>query len=262
MSALATPWDPRAELTGALERDEFRLVYQPVVSLLDGTPVGAEALLRWVHPQRGVLLPATFLELLEESGEIVPVGAWALTVACRQAVRWNESILLGAEPGRSLTIGVNVSGRQAQDHRLVGHVARALEESELDPSLLHLELTETVPLERSAAVARRLADLRSLGVKLVLDDFGTGWCSLGYLSRFPVDVIKLDRSFVAALGHDFRAAAIVDAVIALAERLDLEIVAEGIETGGQRDDVLAAGCSLAQGYFFGAPGPAAAVAAA
>jgi EAL domain-containing protein (putative c-di-GMP-specific phosphodiesterase class I) len=252
-----THWNPRAELGEALERDEFRLVYQPVVSLVDGSVVGAEALLRWLHPQRGTLLPASFLPTLEEDGLIVPVGAWALRTACAQAVRWNRAAGPEAAP---LTVGVNVSGHQAADHRVVGHVARALEESGLDPALLHLELTETVPLERSAAVAGRLAELRGLGVKLVLDDFGTGWCSLGYLTRFPIDAIKLDRSFVAALGHDRRAQAIVDSVIGLAQRLDIGIVAEGIETGGQRDDVIARGCSLAQGYFFGAPGPAARVA--
>lgn len=254
-------WDPRAELDEAMERQEFHLVYQPVVSLPDGTVVGAEALLRWRHPQRGVLLPASFLPGLEESGLIVGVGAWALRTACRQAMRWNRTRARGH--GRApLSIGVNVSAHQAADHRVVEHVARALRDSGLPPHLLHLELTETVPLARTAAVASRLADLRALGVRLVLDDFGTGWCSLGYLSRFPIDAIKLDRSFVAALGHDGRTAAIVDAIVGLARRLDLQIVAEGIETGSQRDEILAAGCSLAQGYLFGAPGPPARVAVA
>ena len=252
-----THWDPRAELAEALEREEFRLVYQPVVSLVDGSVVGAEALLRWVHPERGTLLPASFLPFLEDGGPIVPVGAWALRTACREAVRWNRAAGPG---GRALSVGVNVSGHQAADHRMVEYVARALEESGLDPSLLHLELTETVPLERSATVAERLDELKGLGVQLVLDDFGTGWCSLGYLTRFPVDAIKLDRSFVAALAHDERTAAIVDAVIQLAERLDVDVVAEGIETGGQRDDVVARGCNLAQGYFFGAPRPGVGVA--
>jgi EAL domain-containing protein (putative c-di-GMP-specific phosphodiesterase class I) len=248
-----TQWDPRAELAEALEREEFRLAYQPVVSLADGAVVGAEALLRWVHPHRGTLLPASFLPTLEDDGLIVPVGAWALRAACRQAVRWNRGLSDG-EP--RLSVGVNVSAHQAADHRIVGHVARALDESGLDPALLHLELTETVPLDRSAAVAGRLGDMKELGVRLVLDDFGTGWCSLGYLTRFPIDAIKLDRSFVAALGHDRRAAAIVDAVIGLAGALEIDVVAEGIETGGQRDDVIAHGCSLAQGYLFGRPGPA------
>lgn len=252
-----TRWNPRAELDEALERDEFRLVYQPVVSLLDGSVVGAEALLRWSHPSRGTVLPARFVPSLEEAGLIVAVGAWALRTACAQAVRWN---LDAAGDARPLSIGVNVSGHQAADPRIVGHVAHALEESGLDPALLHLELTETVPLDRSAAVAGRLADLRALGVKLVLDDFGTGWSSLGYLTRFPVDAIKLDRSFVAAMGHDARVGAIVDAVVGLARRLEIDVVAEGIETGVQRDGMVAAGCSLAQGYYFGAPGPAARVA--
>ncbi|MDX6697925.1 MAG: hypothetical protein QOE65_1322 [Solirubrobacteraceae bacterium] len=252
-----TRWNPRGELDEALERDEFRLVYQPVVSLVDGSIVGAEALLRWVHPARGTLLPATFLPVLEEVGLIVPVGAWALRTACAQAVRWNRD---AAGDARPVSVGVNVSGHQAADPRVVGHVAQALEESGLDPALLNLELTETVPLDRSAAVANRLADVRALGVKLVLDDFGTGWSSLGYLTRFPIDAIKLDRSFVAAMAHDPRVATIVDSVIGLAERLEIDIVAEGIETGVQRDDMVAAGFSLAQGYYFGAPGPAAHVA--
>ena len=251
-----TRWTARPALEEALARDEFRLVYQPVVSLGDGAVVGAEALLRWEHPRHGQLLPASFLPALEESGLIVDVGAWALRTACAQAAEWNAG---GAGP---LSVGVNVSGHQAADQRVVDHVARALDDSGLAPSLLHLELTETVPLERTVAIAGRLAELKALGVRLVLDDFGTGWCSLGYLTRFPIDAIKLDRSFVAGLAHDPRAVAIVDAVIALAERLGMEIVAEGIETGGQRDDVLAAGCSLAQGFFFGRPGPAALVAAA
>jgi len=251
-----TRWSALPDLERALARDEFHLVYQPVVSLDDGGVVGAEALLRWAHPRHGVLLPAAFLPALEDSGLIVGVGAWALRTACAQAAEWNAAAV------RPVSVGVNVSAHQAADPGVVEHVACALDASGLDPSLLHLELTETVPLERTAAVADRLAELRSLGVKLVLDDFGTGWCSLGYLTRFPIDAIKLDRSFVAALAHDARAAAIVDAVIALAGRLGVEIVAEGIETGGQRDDVVAAGCSLAQGFFFGAPGPAALVAAA
>ncbi len=253
-----THWDPHAGLDEALERDEFRLVYQPVVSLADGSVVGAEALLRWVHPQRGTLLPASFLPFLEDAGLIVPVGAWALRAACRAAARWNADV---APPDAPLSIGVNVSGHQASDPRMAEHVARALDESGLDAALLHLELTETVPLEHSDGMANRLAQLRKLGIRLVLDDFGTGWCSLGYLTRFPVDAIKLDRSFVAALAHDARAAAIVDAVIELGRRLEIDVVAEGVETGGQRDDVTARGCSLAQGYFFGPPGPAAAVCA-
>jgi EAL domain-containing protein (putative c-di-GMP-specific phosphodiesterase class I) len=230
--------------------DQLRAVYQPRVRLEDGTPVGAEALMRWEHPERGLVGPGDFIPVAEQSGLIVPMGRWILHEACAEAMRWNAS---------PLQVSVNISARQVADRSLVSDVREALETTGLAPERLELELTETLLMEDREENVAVMRGLRELGVSLVLDDFGTGWSSLGYLTRFPIDAIKLDRSFVAAMGHDTRVAAIVDAVIGLAERLEIDIVAEGIETGVQRDEVMAAGCSLAQGYYFGAPGPAARV---
>jgi diguanylate cyclase (GGDEF)-like protein/PAS domain S-box-containing protein len=238
-------------LRRGLEQGEFRLFFQPLVDLEDGHIVGYEALLRWYQPERGFIGPDKFIPLAEETGVIVPVGEWVLNEACHQA-----AALCSGESQRSSTMSVNLSFHQVAQPKLHGLVARALEESGLDPSMLCLELTESVLMENSDHAISTLADLKSLGVRLALDDFGTGYSSLSYLQRFPVDTVKIDRSFVARLGTDQDGSAIVDAVVRIGDVLDLAVVAEGVETATQQSELRHLGCDMAQGYYFGRPQPA------
>jgi diguanylate cyclase (GGDEF)-like protein len=235
------------ELRIALAEDELRVVFQPIVSLEDGLVLGAEALVRWEHPQRGLLAPGEFIGVAEESGLIVPIGEWVLATACREAATW---------PGeRPLMVSVNLSPRQVNPS-LIDSVAHAVTEAGLDPDLLALEITEGVLLEESAAATGTLKALRALGVHLVLDDFGTGYSSLGYLKRLPLDGIKIDRSFIGGLGTDPDDSAIVSAIAGMAGSLGLTIIAEGVETLGQVIELRKLACQRAQGYHFGRPMPA------
>jgi diguanylate cyclase (GGDEF)-like protein/PAS domain S-box-containing protein len=236
------------ELSGALAAGQLRLVYQPVVDLSTDQVVGFEALLRWQHPTLGAVGPDKFVPVAEDSGEIVPIGRWVLAEATRTAACWQR-----AHPGRPLTIAVNVSARQLAGGTLLRHVAEALSASGLAPSSLVLEVTETALVTDPAAVAERLAELRSLGVRLALDDFGTGYSSLSYLRQFDVDVLKIDRSFVSLLDGSPEDAAIVHGLVQLGHTLRLEVVAEGVETTAQRDRLRAEQCDLAQGYLFARP---------
>jgi diguanylate cyclase (GGDEF)-like protein/PAS domain S-box-containing protein len=231
------------DLRRALERDELRLHYQPVVSLPDGAIVGAEALVRWEHPERGLLAPAAFIAVAEESGLIVPLGTWVLGEACRQAAAWRR------------TVSVNLSARQISHSDVAELLERTLRETGLDPALVELELTESVLMEQAAM--RTLVRLRELGVRLVLDDFGTGYSSLSYLKRFPIDALKIDREFIDGLGAEPEATAIVSAVLSMAQALELDVVAEGVETEAQLAWLRERGCGFAQGYLLGRPVPAA-----
>ena len=242
-----------ADLRRALERQEFRLHYQPIVELTTGRVTGVEALLRWEHPQRGLVPPARFIPLAEETGLIVPIGRWALYEACRQAQAWRDA---GAHPSRSVIVmSVNLSGRQFQHPRLVEDVAEALRDTGLPPELLKLEITESVAMEAGIGTIQTLQALRGLGVRMAIDDFGTGYSSLAYLKRFPVDTLKVDRSFVDSLGQDPQDTAIVRSVVSLAKTLGLSVTAEGVETVQQREELRAAGCDEAQGYYFARPQP-------
>jgi diguanylate cyclase (GGDEF)-like protein/PAS domain S-box-containing protein len=243
------------DLRHAIERGDLRVYYQPIVSLGSGHVVGAEALLRWQHPEHGFVPPGQFIPLAEESSLILPLSRWVLAEACRQAAAWQRRYP-DAPP---ITVGVNLSVRQFQHPALVDEVAAVLRETGLDPHCLSLEITESMMMETAEGTSVILRRLKELGVKLAIDDFGTGYSSLGYLKRFPVDMLKIDRTFVAGLGRDPEDSAIVHAVIRLAHTLGLEVTAEGIETADQADNLRATGCELGQGYLFARPLPADAV---
>ena len=237
------------ELRRALGQDELRLHYQPVVSLSDRRVIGAEALIRWEHPERGLLSPADFIPVAEESSLIVAVGDWVLRAACRQLAAWRD--LLPAD----FTLSVNVSARQFADPcLLVNTVRSALEEAGADPRRLSLELTEGVLMEQEGA-HDTLLGLKELGVRVVLDDFGTGYSSLSYLSRFPLDGLKVDRSFVARMQQGSPEHAIVAAVGTMAGAMNLSVVAEGIETDAQRTALRRLGYRHGQGFLFAKPSP-------
>jgi EAL domain-containing protein (putative c-di-GMP-specific phosphodiesterase class I)/CheY-like chemotaxis protein len=239
----------RTDLEWALSRDELVIHYQPVVDIPTGVMRGFEALLRWHHPKRGLLAPGEFIELAEESGLIVPIGSWVLRRACDQAVRWRQ------RTGRDLTMAVNVSARQLQDAGLVGEIGAALHDAGLDPAALVLEITESATVADTEGVIARLEELKSLGVGLAIDDFGTGYSSLSYLRRFPVDQLKIDRSFVAGLAVNGEDRAIAASVIGLAHALRIHVVAEGVETVEQLELLSELRCDLAQGFNWLRPAP-------
>ena len=234
------------DLRAALDQHRFRLHYQPIVDLDAGAIVAVEALLRLDHPKDGLLAPTSFIEIAEDSDLIIPIGEWALIEACRQAAEWNANF-------GPLGISVNVAGRQATHLTVTDQVTRATEAAHLDPSLLCLEMTERVLIEAGDSIVADLARLTDRGVRLALDDFGTGYSSLTYLRRLPVHAVKIDRSFVAGLGGGSRDTAIVEAVTALAGTLDLDVIAEGVETQKQRDILWTLGCRRAQGFHFARP---------
>jgi diguanylate cyclase (GGDEF)-like protein len=235
------------DLHHALQRNELELHYQPQIDLATRTMVGVEALLRWHHPRHGMIVPDSFIPLAEDTGLILPIGAWVLDQACSQASRWQRAGL------PQLRMAVNLSPVQFRDPALAGVVRGALERSALAPDRLELEITERTLMEDTETNLAILRDLKQLGVRISLDDFGVGHSSLGYLRRFSFDEIKLDRSFVAAVEHDPSAAAIVRATLSLGHSLGLDAVAEGVESAGQLAMLDAAGCRLAQGYYFSPP---------
>jgi EAL domain-containing protein (putative c-di-GMP-specific phosphodiesterase class I) len=235
----------RSDLQHALDLDQLELHYQPVVRLDGGYIVGVEALLRWQHPQRGLIPPDHFIPVAEETGLIVPVGRWVLETACREGVLLHERFPR-EEP---LTISVNLSVRQLQSETLVSDVRAALERSGLPPSSLVLEITESLMLVDADYALSQLYALKGLGIRLAMDDFGTGYSSLSYLSRFPVDILKMDRSFVGSEEN----AALTSAIIALGTSLALDVVAEGIELPEQANSLQTLGCEIGQGFLFAKP---------
>ncbi|HYH52356.1 MAG TPA: EAL domain-containing protein [Acidimicrobiia bacterium] len=241
----------QSALHRAIERDELRVYYQPVVDLTSGAVAGLEALVRWQHPHHGLVSPASFIPLAEETGLIVPIGAWVLDQTSAQLARWRQQ-----DWGRSLTASVNVSARQLRQSDLIPAPMATLLESGMEPSALCLELTETTFMEDAGSHREALAGIKGLGVALAIDDFGTGYSSLTYLKRFPVSVLKIDQAFVRGLGDDAADTAIVKSVIDLAHALGLVVVAEGVETADQVAHLRRLGCDLAQGYFFARPQPA------
>ena len=242
----------RADLQRALTAGELELFYQPVVRLSDRSVMGVEALLRWRHPERGLVNPEDFIPFAEETGLIVPIGRWALREACRQAVELNRAS--ASDP--PLTMSVNLSVKQLQHSDVVADVDDALSESGLEPHLLTLEITESVMMNDFDLAIARLEELRARGVRLAMDDFGTGYSSLSYLSRLPVDLLKMDRSFLSA-GATPETSGLATAVIAIGETLNLDVVAEGIELEGQWRTLRDLGCDRGQGFLFAKPMPAA-----
>ncbi len=234
----------------AIERDEFELWYQPQIDLRSMRMVGMEALLRWRHPERGILLPAHFLALAEERGFIVLIGDWVLRTACLEAKRVYDA----GHP--DFRLAVNLSPRQFRDDSLIDTIETALRESGLPPANLEIEITETAAMENVQLTFTLLTRLREMGVRVAIDDFGTGHSSLNYLKRFPIDTLKIDRSFVEDLPDRFEDAAIVRAVLELARGLDLRVVAEGVETKAQLDFLQGHECREVQGFYFAEPMPA------
>ncbi len=238
----------KGDLERALERGEFFVLYQPVMDLATLEIVGVEALLRWRHPERGVVAPANFIPVAEETGLIIPLGRWVLVEACRQSKAWDQSA-----PGRPLTMNVNVSGRQVVEAGFVEEVATILAETGIDPGRLVLEFTEGVLIQDTAATKATLLALKALGVRLAIDDFGTGYSSLSYVRQFPIDVLKIDRSFIASMADGPDETALLRSILHLSETLHLETVAEGIEEPAQLADLQALGADLGQGFLFARP---------
>jgi diguanylate cyclase (GGDEF)-like protein len=247
--------DTEAALRRALGRDEFRIIYQPQVDLRSGEIFGVEALLRWDHPERGLLEPADFMWLAEESGLLTEVGAWELREVCSQVKRWRQDSRGGSAP----RIAVNLSARQHSDPQLPRMVEHALNESATEPGFLSLEITESVVMKNYDAALLTLKKLKGLGVQLALDNFGAANTSLSSLKRLPVDAVKIDRSFVSGLGRDTEDEAIVTAVINLARALGLTTVAQGVETADQVSLLKTMGCDVGQGFYFGRPRPGEAI---
>jgi EAL domain-containing protein (putative c-di-GMP-specific phosphodiesterase class I) len=245
----------RVDLDTALHhvitRDEIEVHYQPLVSLADRRIVGAEALVRWAHPEHGLLLPAQFIKLAEDNGTILPVGGLVLERACGQAKEWQDRL------GVTLQVEVNLSARQFQQESLVDEVATVLRATAIDPAQLSLEISESLAMDDIELTSTILSKLHTLGVRLAIDDFGTGHSSLGYLARFPIDTVKIDQSFVRDIDRDPVKSAIVSAVVALSKAIGSSTVVEGVESLAQLEQLKNLGCDYAQGFYFARPQPAA-----
>jgi diguanylate cyclase (GGDEF)-like protein len=244
--AIQTRMEMEMDLRLAFERDEFFLVYQPTFDLRRMSPTGMEALIRWSCPTRGVVQPDDFISLLEETGLIVQVGEWVLNEACRQGAEWHAA-------GYPIGIAVNVSTRQLDTHNFAPTVAAALGRSGLDPGALTLEITETTLMSNTEETAQRLAQAKELGVRIAIDDFGTGYSSLAYLQRFPVDALKIDRSFIARMNQDREGEALIRTLVQLGKSLSIETLAEGIEESGELSLLREESCDSGQGFLFARP---------
>ena len=237
------------DLRRAVEREEFQVYYQPIISLATGTLEGFEALVRWQHPERGMISPGMFIPLAEETGLILPLGRFVLREACDQMRRWQEQSALALP----LTISVNLSSKQFLQADLIDQIKDILQETKLDPRNLKLEITESVVMENIETATEMLRQLRALGVSLSIDDFGTGYSSLSYLHRFPINTLKIDRSFVSQMTENNENMEIVRTIVMLAHNLNMDVVAEGVETVEQLAQLNALGCQFGQGYFFSKP---------
>jgi diguanylate cyclase (GGDEF)-like protein len=237
------------ELHKALKNEEFELFYQPKICISSGKVTGVEALLRWKHPLYGYIPPVEFIPIAEETGMIVPIGEWVIKAACQQYKKWGST---GIAP---LHICVNVSPRQLFDERFIKQLTHLLADFQFNPACLDLEITESISMFNVDEAVSKLYQIRNLGIKLALDDFGTGYSSLSYLLRFPVDQIKIDKSFVKDVLHCQRTAAIVQAIISIAHSLNMKVIAEGVETIAQLQFLDSLNCDFAQGYYFCRPLP-------
>ncbi len=237
-------------LRKALQKDQFLVYYQPQVDMRTQKIIGAEALVRWQHPELGMISPAQFIPIAEETGLILSLGEWVLRTACQQAKKWYDQL------GATFSISVNLSSKQFQQQNFVSTVNRVLKDIKLPPELLELEITESMGMKNPELTLKILNELKSMGINIAIDDFGTGYSSLSYLKRFPIDTLKIDRSFVSDIMTDSNDAAIVVAVIALAHSLKLKVIAEGVETAQQADYLLKHRCEQIQGFLFSPPVPA------
>ena len=233
-----------SNLRPGLERREFFVQYQPQVSSVDFHLVGMEALVRWQHPNLGLLHPTEFIHLAEDSGLIIPLGDWVFRTACFQNKAWQEAALV------PLRLAVNFSARQFQQPTFISRVEEILKETNLDPGWLELEITESSIMKDPDKAIEKLLELKMMGIKVAIDDFGTGYSSLNYLKRFPIDTLKIDRSFVSDLCKDPHDTAIVRAIITLGHALDLTVVAEGVETREQLESLAELECDVVQGFLF------------
>jgi EAL domain-containing protein (putative c-di-GMP-specific phosphodiesterase class I) len=240
------------DLRRALAGEQFIVHYQPIVDTASAEPVGVEALVRWIHPLRGLIPPDRFIPIAEDTGMIRQLGLWVLNEACGQVRAWNTE----RAERQALRLSVNLSARQFSDSALVDDVRSIIQTTGIEPALLCLEITESVMMEDEEAAVETLRRLKKLGIRLAVDDFGVGHSSLGALRRFPVDQLKIDRSFVDGLIDDASDSVIVSGVIGIAHALKLAVVAEGVETNEQRIQLVELGCEYAQGYFFSRPLPA------
>lgn len=236
------------ELRHAIERDEFTLFYQPIYRLSDNRLYGFEALIRWEHPTQGLLLPERFISLAEETGLILPIGDWVIWRACRDLQHWHEQF-----PQCQVSVNVNLSNRQLTHPALAEQVLAALEQTQIPPHCLHLEMTESVGIDQPDQVRNMLLELKAQGIKLSLDDFGMGYSSLCYLTHLPIDMLKVDRSFVKLITATERKHLVIDAIVSLAKGLELEVIAEGVEHPYQVTRLRELGCDYAQGYYFSQP---------
>jgi diguanylate cyclase (GGDEF)-like protein len=251
----------QAALEDAVQSSAFTLVYQPIVALGSGEIDGFESLIRWPHPRWGMMLPGQFISLAEETGLIVPLGAWVLRQALADMVRWRRELPPPAAPAPGAPtpdpdgphVSVNVSARQFRDPGFVDSVRQALHASALPPSALLIELTESLLLGGNDRIRADLNELKEIGVKLAIDDFGTGYSSLGYLLELPIDVLKVDKTFVTGIASSWRRHALVEGIVRLARTLEVEVIAEGIETETERELLAGMGCQFGQGYLLSVP---------
>jgi diguanylate cyclase (GGDEF)-like protein len=238
------------ELNTALKQNQFELYYQPIVDAVTRKVVAFEALVRWKHPARGIMVPASFIPAAEETGLIVPIGTWAMREAANRIAEWTRA------SGRPIWVSVNISAAQLSEPGFLDHVQRVIDESGVDPTLLKLEVTESTIIGDPAHAAEILSGLRDLGIRLCMDDFGTGYSNLSYLQTLPFDFLKVDRAFVSSMIDRFESRTILRTMLALAQQLSLEVVAEGVETMEQADELARLGCGFLQGFLYGRPMPA------
>jgi EAL domain-containing protein (putative c-di-GMP-specific phosphodiesterase class I) len=234
------------DLREALEQEQFFLAYQPTFDLSEMSPTGVEALIRWQHPVRGTVQPDAFIPLLEETGMIVEVGRWVLREACRQGAEWHRA-------GYPVDIAVNVSGRQLDTDQLIADIETALADSGLPAGRLTIEITETTLMRNVEETARRLAAIKQLGVRIAIDDFGTGYSSLAHLQKFPVDALKIDRSFISGMRHNKEGETLIHTLVQLGKALAIETLAEGIEEPGELSLLREEHCDSGQGFLFARP---------